>query len=60
MHGFYRYGAPHGGRTVLRYEIQVAQHKAYMKKEVYLVAQRQKLVAWGTRTPLKHSPADKS
>ena len=30
--------------------------KLIWKKNVYLVAQRQKLVAWGTRAPLEHSP----
>ena len=45
----------------MNYEIQVAQHKAYMKKvikkvKVYLVTQRQKLVACGTQAPLEHSP----
>ena len=28
----------------------------YEKKQVDLVAQRQKLVAWGTRAPLEHCP----
>ena len=41
---------------VSNHEIQGAQPNAYMKKLVYLVAQRQKLVACGTQAPLDHSP----
>ena len=43
---------------VPNYEIQGAQHKAYVKKvtKVNLVTQRQMSVAWGTQAPLENSP----
>ena len=43
---------------VPNHEFQGAQHNTYMKKVSLSGRPRQKLVAWGIREPLEHSPAE--